>query len=124
MKTRFQRELSGELGASWQQHAWEELERVKADLDSGKITIDEDGIARNCIGRAVMNDLLEKILMVTDKIDGPATQAACDAEVHASLEAYRAAKRPPTAEEIAEMRAAFGAGTKVVDFITGEETQL
>jgi hypothetical protein len=91
--TRFQRELSGELGAFWQQHAKDELAKVKADLDSGEITIDEAGIARNCIGRALMDDLLEKLLLVTDKADSAATRAAREAEVKADLESYRA--RPP-----------------------------
>ena len=124
MKTRFQRELSGDLGAFWQRQAEAELERVKADLDSGEITIDEAGVAWNCIGRALMDDLLEKLLLVTDKADSAATQAAREAEVQADLESYRAARKAPSAEELAEMRAAFGAGTKVVDIITGEEILL
>ena len=124
MKTRFQRELSGELGAYWQRQAEAELERVKADLDSGAITIDEAGVARNCIGRALMDDLLEKLLLVTDRADSAATRAAREAEVQADLESYRANRKAPSAEEIAEIRAAFGAGTKVVDVITGEEIQL
>ena len=32
--TRFQRELRGDLGAFWQQHAQGELAKVKADLES------------------------------------------------------------------------------------------
>ncbi len=122
--TRFQRELSGELGAFWQQHAKDELAKVKADLDSGEITIDEAGIARNCIGRALMDDLLEKLLLVTDKADSAATRAAREAEVKADLESYRASRKAPSAEELAEMRAAFGKGAKVVDIITGEKIQL
>ena len=124
MKTRFQRELSGDLGAFWQRQAEAELERVKADLDSGEITIDEAGVARNCIGRALMDDLLEKLILVTDKADSAATRAAREAEVKADLESYRAARRPPSAEEMAEMRAAFGEGTRVVDVLTGEKIQL
>ena len=124
MKTRFQRELCGNLGAFWQRQAKAELERVKADLDSGEITIDEAGVARNCIGRALMDDLLEKLILVTDKADSAATRAAREAEVQANLESYRASRKAPSAEELAEMRAAFGAGTKVVNVITGEEIQL
>ena len=124
MKTRFQRELSGELGAYWQRQAEAELKRVKDDLDSGEITIDEAGVARNCIGRALMDDLLEKLLLVTDKADSAATRATREAEVQADLESYRASRKAPSAEELAEMRAAFGEGTTVVDVITGEEIQL
>ena len=42
--TRFQRELNGELGAYWKKEAEKELERVKTDLQAGKITIDENGV--------------------------------------------------------------------------------
>ena len=82
---RFQQELSGGLGDFWQRQAEAELERIKANLDSGEITIDEAGVARNCIGRALMDDLLEKLLLVTDKADSAATQAAREAEVRAIL---------------------------------------
>ena len=122
--TRFQRELRGDLGAFWQQHAQGELAKVKADLDSGAITIDEAGVARNCIGRALMDDLLEMLALVTDKADSAATQAAREAEVKADLESYRAVRRPPSATEMAEMRAAFGKGAAVVDVLTGEKIQL
>lgn len=122
--TRFQRELNGDLGAFWQQHAKDELAKVKADLDSSEITIDEAGVARNCIGRALMDDLLEKLLLVTDKADSAATRAAREAEVEADLAFYRANRKAPSGEELAEMRAAFGEGAKVVDVITGEEIQL
>ena len=71
--TRFQRELSGQLGAFWQKHAEEQLAHVKADLDCGEITIDEAGVARNCIGRVLMDDLLEMVEMVTDKANRQST---------------------------------------------------
>ena len=122
--TRFQRELSGDLGAFWQRQTETELAKVKADLDSGEITIDEAGVARNCIGRALMDDLLEMLVLVTDKADSAATRAAREAEVKADLESYRAARRAPSAAEMAEMRAAFGKGVAVVDVLTGEKIQL
>ena len=124
MMTRFQRELNGDLGVFWQKHAEDELAKVKADLDSGEITIDEAGVARNCIGRALMDDLLEKLVLVTDKADSAATRAAREAEVEAGLESYQASRKAPSSEELAEMRAAFGEGAKVADVITGEEIQL
>jgi hypothetical protein len=54
--------------------------------------------------------------------DPSAQAAAREAEVAAFLAAYR--RNPPrvTAEQLAEMRAAFGTGARVVDVITGEET--
>lgn len=122
--TRFQQELSGSLGAFWQKEAEAELEKVKAELASGAITIDEAGVARNCIGRALMDDQMERLAMVTDKADVAATKAAREAEVKAELESYRATRRPLSAEEKAEMRAAFGEGTTVVDVLSGEKIEL
>ena len=122
--TRFMKELNGDLGAFWKAEAEKELARIKADLEAGKITIDEDGVARNCIGRALMDDMLEKLALVTDKADRSATEAARAAENAEFLEEYRRNRKPHSAEEIAEMRAAFGAGTAVVDIITGEKITL
>lgn len=122
--TRFMKELNGDLGAYWKAEAEKELARIKADLEAGQITIDENGIARNCIGRALMDDMLEKLALVTDKADRSATEAARAAENAEFLEEYRRNRKPHSAEEIAEMRSAFGAGTKVVDIITGETITL
>ena len=122
--TRFERELSGELGAFWKKDAEKELARVKADLEAGKITIDENGVARNCIGRVLMDDMLEKLLHITDKASAEATRAARAAETAAFLEEYRKNYEGPTEEEKAEMRAAFGEGETVVDIITGQRISL
>ena len=122
--TRFQRELNGSLGPYWQKEAEKALAKVKADLEDGKITIDGNGVARNCIGRVLMDDMMEKLLMVTDLADAAATAAAREAEVEKGIAAYRASKRPYSAEELAEMRSAFGPGTTVVDALTGEKIEL
>ena len=122
--TRFQREFSGRLGPFWQKEAEKAIAKVKEDLENGKITIDTNGVARNCIGRVLMDDMMEKLLMVTDRADAAATASARDAEVERELAEYCAAKRPHSAEELAEMRAAFGPGTTVVDVITGEKIEL
>lgn len=122
--TRFQRELNGELGAYWKREAEKELERVKTDLQAGRITIDENGVARNCIGRVLMSDMLEKLVMVTDKASVEAATAARDKEVSESLAEYRKNARPAIEEERMEMRAAFGKGTTVVNVLTGEEIEL
>ena len=122
--TRFMMELSGKLGAYWKADAEKELAKVRDDLEAGLITIDDKGIARNCVGRVVMSDMLEKIALVTDKVDTDATAAARDLEVEKELEEYRRNSRSYGAEDLAEMRAAFGAGATVVDAITGKKIRL
>ena len=117
--SRFEQELSGALGPFWQRSAEQELAAAKADLEIGRITVDENGVARNSLGRA-----LERLVHVTDKANVAATNAARGAETEEALASYRAAKRPHSPEELAEMRAAFGPGATVRDILTGEEIHL
>ena len=121
--TRFARELSGTLGAYWKSSAEKELEQIREDFEAGNITVDENGVARNRIGRILMSDLLEKLTYITDKVDAEATKAAREAENDAFLESYRKANHRHSEEELNEMRAVFGTAT-VVDIITGERIRL
>lgn len=52
------------------------------------------------------------------------TNRARKAQNEAFLENYRRNAQPVSAEERAEMRAAFGIGTTVVNVITGQRTRL
>ena len=92
--------------------------RDRSDLDSCKITIDADGVARNSIGRALADDMLEKVeLVAPDCVNVSATRATYAAEVGEALKGY--ASRQPNDEEMHEMRSAFGTGTTVVDVLSG-----
>lgn len=116
--TRFKMELSGMLGEFWKKQAEQELQKVKSDLDSCRITIDGDGVARNCIGRALADDMLEKVEIVApDCVNASATRATYAAERDEVLKRY--ASREIGAEEMHEMRSAFGTGATVVDVLTG-----
>lgn len=125
-KTRFAQEISGDLGDYWVQSAKEELKELREDLNAGRITIDENGIAYNKIGRVVMPDLLEKLTYITDKVDVEATKAARDREVSQSIAEYKESMKNHiySAEELYEMRSAFGAGTTVVNVLTGQQITL
>ena len=120
--TRFARELAGDCGAYWKQSAERELEKISAELEQGLITIDEQGIGRNRIGRVLASEMTEKVSYITDRIDPEATARARDEETTKALEAYRRNYKGPSEEEKAEMRATFGA--TVVDIITGERIRL
>ena len=122
--TRFEKELSGALGAYWKQSAEKELEKVREELEKGRITIDGNGVARNRIGRVLMSDMLEKLTYVTDAVDAEATTKAREEETAKAIEEYRKNARPATGEELDEMRAAFGTGKTVVNIITGQRYHL
>lgn len=122
--TRFMEELTGKRGDFWKRDAEKELAKRKAELENGEITIDENGIAYNRISRVVVEEWVEQLSLITDKIDAEATTAAREEAVARELAEYRKQKRGFTEEELAEMRATFGAGTTVRDIITGEEIIL
>ena len=122
--TRFERELSGALGAYWKSSAEKELERIREELKQGLITVDENGVARNRLGRVLTSDMLEKLTYITDEVNAEATAAAREEEVERSLAEYRASAKPASEEEKNEMRAAFGRGTTVVNILTGEYIRL
>ena len=122
--TRFELEVTGALGEFWRKHAEQELDRIAEDLEKGLITIDENGVARNRIGKVLMSDMLEKLTYVTDKVDEEATRAAEAEEARRTLAEYRRKAQPATEEEKEEMRAAFGKGKTVVNILTGERIRL
>lgn len=122
--TRFMEELKGMRGNFWQKEAEKELEKVKAELAAGKITIDENGIARNCIGRILMSDMLEKVALVSDKVDVEATTKVREEADRKSIEKYKRSRKGYTQDELNEMRAVFGAGTTIRDIFAGEEITL
>ena len=123
--TRFMRELNGELGDFWRRHAEEELEKVRTDFESGKITIGEDGVARNCIGRVLMDDTLEKLTLITDQVDEQATRRARQREVIKSFRAYkRRHKTTEVEKEELDFSEEYVKLLMVVDIITGEKIRL
>ena len=74
--------------------------------------------------RVIPKDIMDKLVWPHKAL----MNEARDEQTRATLEAYitSQAERTPdqTAEEEYEMRAAFGAGAKVVNVITGKRTQL
>lgn len=122
--SRFVNELRGELGSFWKNKAEEKIEKMSADVANGQVTIDDDGVARNRIGRALMEDQME-ILSFTDwRFSKEATRKAREDEDAKFIASYKKNARTPSFEEMSEMRNAFGAGTKVVDVLSGKTIQL
>lgn len=56
--------------------------------------------------------------------DKAAQQAAYDKHLDEFVAAYRANWKPPSGEQLAEMRAAFGPGADVVDVVSGHRFKV
>ena len=125
--TRFERELSGALGAYWKSSAEKEIRKMEERQMNGEIFFGTDGVVRWTSNNRVMPKDCREILSHTayrDLFSEEASRAAEDAETAAFLESYRKNYTGPSEEEKAEMRAAFGTGSTVVDVITGKRIRL
>ena len=125
--TRFERELSGALGAYWKSSAEKEIRKMEERQMNGEIFFGADGVVRWTSNNRVMPKDCREILSHTayrDLFSEEASRAAENAETAAFLESYRKNYKGPSEEEKAEMRAAFGTGSTVVDVITGKRIRL
>lgn len=124
--TRFDRELKGEYGEFWKKKAIQYLHKIEEEVFRGEITIDEEGVARNCIGRVVVDEVANALDYIIQ--DGSfrldKTVEARDAEDTQFIKNYMAQNRNPSDEELLEMKAAFGEGATVIDVLTGKRIQL
>jgi hypothetical protein len=97
------------------------------EVSSRAITV-KDGVLYNCIGRIVMEGTIKDYsLAVIPGYDADKHAAAKNADDSAFVARYReaqAAAGPPSHEQLAEMRNAFGEGAVVVDVISGRTIQL
>lgn len=124
--TRFDRELRGEYGEFWKKEAIQYLHKIEEEVFRGEITIDEEGVARNCIGRVVVDEVANALdyIIQDGSFRWDKTIEARNKENEEFLKEYASREPHYSSEEIAEMKAAFGEGTKVVNILTGREIQL
>lgn len=117
-------------------HAWEKClpngdgtvrwiaDDEKARRQFAEATVVEGVVRWISNGRVPPADCCEQWARLGLPFDLATSAAARDAETAAFMAAYRKNDRAPSAEERAEMRAAFGEGTEVMDVITGRRTRL
>lgn len=125
MATRFEKELSGMLGEFWKKDAERRIADMEERAYNGEIALDDDAAAYwTSNGRYLPSECVEVLRHTGFFFDAEATDRARDEQVSAELASYRQTRREPSFEEMMEMRAAFGAGTTVVDVLTGQTYNL
>lgn len=124
--TRFDRELRGEYGEFWKKKAIQYLHKIEEEVFKGEITIDKQGVARNCIGRVVVDEVANALdyIIQDGSFRWDKTIEARNKENEEFLKEYASRETHYSDEEMAEMKAVFGEGTKVVNILTGREIQL
>ena len=122
--TRFQKEISGQLGAFWKLNAEKEV-TAAAEHAAEAAIVDENGaISWKSNGSYLPDDYCEKLEYAGYPFSREATKAAREAQVAKELAEYRSNYRGPSASDLDEMRAAFGEGTTVVNVLTGQKVRL
>jgi len=121
MMTRFEQEITGKLGDFWKRNAQQEVEKL---MDRAyEIEVEKDGAAKWVSnGNYLPSDVCEKLVYGGFDFSPKATEIKRNKQTADFLNGYRNHK--PTAEEMFEMRAAFGEGTTVVNVLTGEKIRL
>lgn len=122
--TRFQQEITGELGQWWKDHAEKEVERAVREADELAIVDSNGAIKWKSNGSYLMDDFCEMLEYAGYQFSRKATAKARNIQVKKCLREYEMNYTGPNAEELAEMRAAFGAGETIVDVITGDVITL
>jgi len=122
--SRFKQEISGQLGEFWMKHAKAEVERLVEQAKTNA-TVEEDGAIRwNSSGNYIPDDCCEKLEYAGFDFSREATRVKREQQTEEFLVRYKAMEKEPSVEEIAEMRATFGAGTVVENLLTGRKIQL
>lgn len=122
--TRFEQEISGALGAFWKDRAQEEVRKAVRDAET-KAVVDEYGAIKWRNNRRYLHDdFCEKLEYACYPFSRKATARAREEADRAFFEEYRKADHTPSAEMLAEMRAAFGEGAVVVDVISGRKFRV
>lgn len=122
--TRFQQEITGELGQWWKNHAEKEVERAVREANELAIVDSNGAIRWKSNGSYLMDDFCEMLEYAGYQFSRKATAKARNIQVKKCLKDYRMNYNGPSAEGLLEMRSAFGAGETVVDVITGDVITL
>lgn len=122
--TRFEREISGSLGAFWMKNAEEDVRKAVAKADSDAAVEADGAIKWNSNGRYLMDDFCEKLEYAGYAFSREATAKKREVQDEESLAEYRRNDKGFTGEALAEARAAFGEGVTVVNVLTGKKTLL
>ena len=122
--TRFEKEISGQLGQWWKEHAEKEVAKAVAMATTDAIVEESGAIKWKVNGSYIPDDFCEKLEYAGYDFSREATSNAREAQLNEFFEEYKRNSKGYSEEEIAELRSVHGPGTKVVDIITGQTIQL
>ena len=125
--TRFEMDLAGKFGEYWKKDALAQIAKMSEKVEKGEISTDANGAAYwTSVGRYLPEDCAIILTYTGYEFSLEATNKARKEETAKDIAAYVKSRenRPCGAEERYEMQAAFGAGAKIMNVLTGEIISL
>lgn len=122
--TRFKKEISGSLGAFWKENAEKEVRKSVEQADR-YAEVDADGAIRWLSnGKYLMDDFCEKLEYAGYGFSREETARKRKEQDEKTIAEYKNSRKNIPLETLAEMKAAFGAETPVMDVLTGKSINL
>ena len=125
--SRFSEELSGAHGEHWKKYAQDQIRECLNRYENGEIIIELDGAAKWLTNENYIPDDYCEIMEAAEiPFSREVTKEKRGIQTDKYLEEYRERNknRVYSAEELYEMRAAFGEEAEIVDVLTGEKIDL
>lgn len=126
MKSRFEQEISGEMGDYWKRYAENSVREALENAAANAIVDDDGAIKWKSNGKYLFDDFCEMLEYGGFEFSRQATNEKREAQSNEFLKEYKNYRqsREYSDEELYEMRAAFGEDAEIVDVITGESIDL
>jgi hypothetical protein len=119
--TRFQREISGQLGDYWLKSAQEEVEKAVENANENAIVESDGAIKWKSNGSYIPDDFCEKLEYAKYFFSRKATADKRDQQLSEFIKNYINSKRELSQEEKIELDANNEPGTSIVDVISGRK---
>jgi hypothetical protein len=119
--TRFQREISGQLGEYWKQSAQKEVEQAVKNANENTIMESDGSIKWKSNGNYIPDDFCEKLEYAKYFFSRKATAEKRDEQVSEFIKNYTNSKKDLSQEEKIELDANNKPGTSIVDVISGRK---
>lgn len=119
--TRFQKEISGQLGNFWKKNAEDEVAKAVKSANEDAVVDSDGAIKWKLSGNYIPDDFCEKLEYAGYDFDRQTTSDKHDIQVAEFIKNYKLKKTDLSDEEKAELDANYASGTTIVNMISGNK---
>lgn len=122
--TRFEMEIMGKFGEWWQKDAQKRAAKMVEQAKKDAVVESDGAIKWKTNGNYLPDDCCAMLEWAGFEFDREATDAKREAQTEKFFSEYIKRQKEYNNEELSEMRSVFGAGTVVVDVISGRMVRV